>query len=344
MTKRSWILLLTLAALWGASYLFIEVALKELSAWGIVFARTLLGAAVLLPLALRRGGFGSLRGMGLLVAGTALLQVAGPFVLIAAGQVYISSSLAGILVATAPIFTALLAFRYDRAGRARGLSMVGILLGIAGVALLFGVDLGGGGMALVGGLMVTLAGLGYALGAFIVKRRFAAVQPVSLAAATSIAAALLLAPAAALTAPSQLPATDTLLALLALGALGAGVGFAIFYTLISEIGPGRASLVAYIAPGFAVVYGVSLLGEQVTLATLAGLVLIVGGSWLAAGGRPADLMSRGRGRGRSTDVPAAAPPAARRRFAPHAPAAGQAQVHAAAPEPLSTSTSTRRTP
>ena len=286
MTKRSWILLLTLAALWGASYLFIEVALADLSAWAIVFVRTLLGAAVLAPLALRRGGFGALRGTLPLVAGLALLQVAAPFVLIAAGQVWISSSLAGILVATAPIFTALLAFRYDRAERVRGLSMVGIGLGIAGVALLFGVDLGGGGMALAGGLMVTLAGLGYALGGFVVKRRFAGVRPIALAAATSIAAAGMLAPAALLTAPDQLPGTDTILALIALGTLGTGVGFAIFYTLIAEIGPSRASLVAYIAPGFAVVYGVSLLGERVTLATLAGLLLIVGGSWLAAGGRP----------------------------------------------------------
>ena len=286
MNRRYWISIGFLAALWGASYLFIELALRDLSPAAVVFLRTALAALVLLPIALRRDALRSLRGRYGAIALMALIQVAAPFVLIAAGQVWISSSLAGILVATAPIFTALLAFRYDRAERVRGLSMVGILLGIAGVALLFGVDLGGGGMALVGGLMVTLAGLGYALGGFVVKGRFAGVQPIALAAATSIAAAGMLAPAALLTAPDQLPGTDTVLALIALGTLGTGVRLPTSSTLTAATGPSRASLVAYIAPGFAVVYGVSLLGERVTLATLAGLLLIVGGSWLAAGGRP----------------------------------------------------------
>jgi drug/metabolite transporter (DMT)-like permease len=215
----------------------------------------------------------------------ALVQVAAPFLLITVGEQEISSSLTGILVATAPIFTFLLAFAIDHEERASGVGLVGVAIGIAGVALLLGVDAGGGSAALVGGLLVILASLGYALGSYYLKRRFADAQPVGVVTATMAASALMTLPFALLDLPADSPGGGAIAAVTVLGVLGTGISFVIYYELIGTVGPAKASLVAYVAPGFAVIYGVALLGESFTLATAVGLVLIVGGSWLAAEGR-----------------------------------------------------------
>jgi drug/metabolite transporter (DMT)-like permease len=178
----------------------------------------------------------------------------------------------------------LLAFWVDREELATGWRLVGIGIGIVGVALLFGVDLSGDSAALLGGLMILLASFGYAIGPLQMKRRLQGVPPVGTAAATMTLAALLLTPAVPFALPSHAPGLDTVASLLVLGAGGTGIAFLIFYTLIAEIGPGRATVVAYIAPGFSVIYGVTLLGEAFTAGTAAGLFLILAGSWLAAGG------------------------------------------------------------
>lgn len=284
MSRRAWTLLLTLASVWGASYLFIKIALDDLSPALVVFIRTGLAAAILLPIALGRGALAGLRGLAGPLALLAAVQVAGPFLLISVGEQEISSSLTGILVASAPIFTALLAVWMDHEERARGRRLVGVVAGIVGVALLLGVDLGGHGAALVGGLLVVLAGAGYALGGFYLKRRFAGVEPLGVVAGTMLASAALSLPLAAVTVPDATIGAGSIAAMAALGAVGTGVAFVIFYTLIADVGPARASLVAYIAPLFAVVYGVALLDESVSAGTFAGLGLIVAGSWLAAGG------------------------------------------------------------
>lgn len=281
---RAWTLLLTLAAIWGASYLFIEIALEDISPALVVFIRTALAAAVLLPIALRRGALAGLRPLAGPLVVLAALQVAGPFLLISVGQEEITSSLAGILVASAPIFTALLAVWIDHEERAGGARLAGVGVGIVGVALLLGVDVGGDGAALVGGLLVVIAGMGYALGGFYLKRRFSRSQPLGVVTMTMLASAVLSLPWAAVTAPDATVAAGSLAGMTVLGVVGTGLAFVIFYTLIAEVGPARASLVAYIAPLFAVFYGVVLLDEPIGLSTFAGLALIVGGSWLAAGG------------------------------------------------------------
>jgi drug/metabolite transporter (DMT)-like permease len=274
-----------LAALWGASYMFIKVALDDVSPFVVVWVRLVLAALVLLPIAYRRGALSELRPHLSTILFLSIVQVAAPFLLITFGEKHIASALAGILVASAPIFTALLAFRLDRAELATGWRLVGIMLGIVGVMLLFGVDLSGDSAALLGGLMVLLASLGYAIGPFEMKRKLQGVQPVGIAAATMTVAAVLLTPVIPFVWPSQAPGIDTVASLFVLGAGGTGIAFLIFYTLIAEVGPGRATVVAYIAPAFSVVYGVVLLDESFTAGTAAGLLLILSGSWLAAGGR-----------------------------------------------------------
>jgi drug/metabolite transporter (DMT)-like permease len=283
--RRSWFLLLLLASIWGASYMFIKIGLRDLSPSDVAFARVALAAAVLMPVAAAQG---ALRGLGgrlgiLTVLGA--VQVAGPFYLIPLGEQQISSALAGIMVATTPIFIALLAIRLDHEERSQGLRLLGVGVGIAGVVALFGLDLSGSGSAVLGGLAVVVASLGYSIGAFIFKHRLSEARPLGVVACVMTASALLLLPAALATAPSEAPGLGPAAAVAVLGVLGTGMAFVIFYRLIGSIGPARTMLVSYIAPVFAVVYGAALLGEAITAATILGLALILAGSWLAAGGR-----------------------------------------------------------
>jgi drug/metabolite transporter (DMT)-like permease len=283
--RRSWTLLGLLASIWGASYLFIKIGLEDFSPAMVVFLRTLLAAAVLAPLALARGALSGLARRWWPIVVLAAVQVAGPFLLISWGEEEISSSLAGILVASAPILTALLAVFVDRDERPTRLGAIGIGIGIVGVALLLGVDVGGDSAALVGGLAVVLASLGYALGGFYLKAKFRDTQPIGVATATMFASALLALPLALASLPSAAPGAGPIAAMAALGAGGTGLAFVIFYTLIADVGPTKASIVAYVAPVFAVFYGVAFRDEPFTLGTVVGMALILSGSWIAGQGR-----------------------------------------------------------
>jgi drug/metabolite transporter (DMT)-like permease len=283
--RRSWTLLGLLASLWGASYLFIKIGLHDFSPAMVVFLRTLLGAAVLAPLALSRGALRDLRGAVGGIVVLAALQVAVPFLLISWGEEEISSSLAGILVASTPLFTALLAIRVDHEERSHGVRLWGVVAGLVGVALLLGVDLSGTSAEALGGAAVLLAGLGYAAGALLAKRRVAHLPPTGVAAWVMVSSTVLLLPFALADLPSEAPGLGPVAAVAALGVLGTGVAFAIFYDLMARVGPARTFIVTYLAPAFAVAYGALLLDEGISASTLAGLGLIVGGSFLAAEGR-----------------------------------------------------------
>jgi drug/metabolite transporter (DMT)-like permease len=299
-SRRALAMFLTLSALWGSSYLFIEVALEDgLAPWAVVSIRTVLAALVLVPFALRMGVLGELRGRLGPVVVLGLVQAAAPLTLISFGQEHIASSLTGILVATAPIFTFLLAFALAGAERASRSRLLGVAIGIVGVALLLGVDAGGGADALVGGLLVILAAFGYAVGAWYLKRNLSGLEPVATVTGTQLVAAAVLLPLGLLHIPDAAPGVAATGSLFALGVFCTALGFVLFHSLVATEGPATASLVGYVAPGFSVLYGVTLLDERFTIATAAGLVLILGGSWLAAGG---ELPARGR------DVAAAGEP------------------------------------
>jgi drug/metabolite transporter (DMT)-like permease len=285
MTRRSWLMMVGAAAVWGASYMFIKVALDDFSEGAIVCIRTALGAAVLLALAARWNALAPLRGRwGWLVVLSAV-QVVAPFLLITFGENHVDSQLAGILVSSAPIFTALLALGFDDAERSHGWGAVGIVVGMLGVIVLFGLDLSGSGDQIFGGLMILLASFGYAVGAMLVKHRMPGIPPVGMAGGNMAISALLTLPLFLATLPDHAPSFKATGALVLLGAAGTGIAFLWFYTLITEVGPQRASIIAYIAPGFSVVYGVVLLDEAFSLAAVGGLLLILAGSWLAVQSR-----------------------------------------------------------
>lgn len=302
MDRRSWTMLLCLAAIWGASYMFIKIGVRDLSPAMVAWARIALAALVLVPIAALRGQLRLPGARVWMVVVLGAVQVAGPFLLIAEGEQEISSGLAGILVASTPLFTALLAIRLDQEERSHGARMWGIAAGLAGVGLLLGVDLSGTSAEALGGAAILLAGLGYAVGAFIAKHGLAGAPPTGIAAWVMVASTALMAPAALITAPEATPGLGPVAAVVALGVVGTGVAFAIFYDLMARVGPARTFVVTYLAPAFAVAYGALLLDEAISVSTLAGLTLIVGGSYLAAEGRLP-------GGPRPVEAPAAQPPA-----------------------------------
>src|SRR4051794_14183115 len=206
MTRRSWLMLIATAAVWGSSYMFIKVALDDFSEGAIVCLRTALGAVLLLSYAAHRGVLSDLRGRARWMAIIACVQVIGPFLLITYGETRISSSLTAILISVVPIFTALLALRFDQAERSHGWALVGIVVGIVGVALLFGLDLSGSGDELAGGGMMLAAALGYAISWMLVKHKLSGAAPEAVAGATMVVAALVTAPLLVASPPSHAPA------------------------------------------------------------------------------------------------------------------------------------------
>src|SRR4051794_9906795 len=292
-SARSWVQFGCVSLLWGVVYLLIKVAGDELSAPALTFIRAALGAAVLLPLAARRGVLGPLRRRLGAIALLAVLDVAAPFVLVAVGERSVPSSLAGMLVATVPILVALLALRFDASERFDRTRAAGLAVGLVGVGLVLGVQVAGDTSALIGAGMVLLAALLYAIASLYYKRAFAGEDALGVTTWVFVLSAGMLAVPAAFSAPSRVPGVGTIAAVVALGVFCTAVVFVLWYSLIADIGAGRATVVTYVNPAIAVVLGALLLDEPLSGGGIAGLLLIVAGSWLSTGGNvPPRLLRR----------------------------------------------------
>ncbi|MDP3712048.1 MAG: EamA family transporter [Mycobacteriales bacterium] len=281
MDRRSFTVLLLLAATWGSSYLFIAVALEDLGPSVITFLRLALGAAVVVAMAARERVLSRLRGRLRAVTALGVVQLGAPLLLIAVGEQDIPSALAGTLVAATPVFSALIT-----RGASTPVQLAGVAVGFVGVALLLGLDAtaaGDGGLK--GALLVVLAALGYAVGAAWLARSFADLPRLATLSGTMTTSALLLLPLALLDLPTRAPDVETVASVAALGVLGTGVAFVLFYRLVATVGPTKSLLVTYLAPVFAVGYGALLLDERIVASTATGLGLVLGGAYLA-GARP----------------------------------------------------------
>jgi drug/metabolite transporter (DMT)-like permease len=289
MTPRQIGLLAALSAIWGGSYLLIKYALEDLSAPMIVWARAAIAAVVLVVLIRATMGAGAVRGVAhelrarprpALLLG--VVAVALPFTLITLGELAVPSGLTAVLISPASLFVALFAPWIDPSERIDRRQAVGMVTGLAGVALVVGVE----SVQTLGQLLGALAMLGaaasYALSSFVVKRRYGHMAAMQTSLASIAVAAVLTLPLALATLPSAMPGARALLSVLVLGSVGTALAFVIFYKLINEVGAGRASLVSYLAPGVALFYGALLLDEPITVAAIAGLALILGGVAIAA--------------------------------------------------------------
>ncbi len=281
MTPRAWCLFALSSAIWGVPYLFIRVAVDAgVPPAFIAWARVALAAALLLPFALRRGALRGLRGRSGAIAAYAACEIAVPFVLIAMGERYISSSLTAILIATMPLFVALLSLRLSTADQPTGLRLLGLVIGLGGVVALLGVDVAGRPTELLGAALVLVATLGYAAAPIIVSRRLADLDPLGPVAASLTVSAIALLPAVLARPPQAIPAS-ALWAIAVLGVVCTALGLVVFFQLIAEAGPSRASVITYINPLVAVLLGLVALDEHLGAMSVAGLALILGGSWLS---------------------------------------------------------------
>jgi drug/metabolite transporter (DMT)-like permease len=281
-SRRDLGLLLALSAIWGSSFLFIKVGVEELEPAVVAFGRLAVGFVVLLPIVLARREAPDVRGLwvSFLVLGT--LNNALPFWLLGFAETRIDSGLAGVIQAAAPIFTVLLAMWIDPSQSVRGVRLAGVCLGFLGVALLVGVQDGG---ELVGALAVVGTALCYALAVLYAGRAVRSVPPLQVSIGQLAVGTLLVTPFALLQLPSEAPSAKVIGAIAALGALGTGVAYLLYFALITRAGASRAILVTYLVPAFALVYGAVLLDEPVTASALGGLALILGGTALATGAR-----------------------------------------------------------
>jgi len=306
MTPRGWALFAAASVIWGVPYLFIKLAVEDLSPGFVAWSRVVLAAAILLPIAWRRG---ALRGLPLRwLTAFALLEITIPFPLIAFGEQRVSSSLAAILIAAVPLVVAFLALRFDRGEQPTRTRFIGMLIGLGGVVALMGIDIGGRGSELLGAAAVLTATLGYACGPLIAKRHLTSRDPMGPVAGALGIASIMLLPFALGGRPTEAPSGEALASVVVLGLVCTAVGFLVFFRLIAEIGPSRATIITYVNPVVALALGVAILDEHVTTGVAAGLLLILAGSWLSTDGRLppglAAVVTRVRGRSASGRAPA----------------------------------------
>jgi drug/metabolite transporter (DMT)-like permease len=286
MSARHASLLAALAAIWGGSYLLIKYALDGFSAAAIVSFRCLLASAVLYA-ALRATGaarpaLSDLRARPAWALILSLSAVAAPFMLITFGEHVVPSGLTAVLISPTSLFVALLAPAIDASERIDRRQAAGMALGLAGVAMVVGVESVHTTGELLGALAMIGAAAFYGLSTFVVKGRFGHMASMQTSWISVTLAGAITLPVAIATTPGHSPTLGAGAALLALGAVGTALAFVIFYKLINEIGAGRAALVSYLAPGVALFYGAVFRDETITVAAVAGLVLILGGVYIAS--------------------------------------------------------------
>jgi drug/metabolite transporter (DMT)-like permease len=303
MTRKGWVLFIAMSVIWGIPYLFIKIALLELNPGVVVFARVGIAALVLIPIAIYQGVLRPLRKRWLMIVGLACVQIVGPFLLISFGEQHITSSLTSLLIATDPILVALLALRFDPGERVTGLRFVGLLIGIVGVAVLLGFDVGGDEQKLFGAAMVLLAALGYAASALLIKRpTISALPSLGVVSFMCLTTTIVLLPLAVLQRPNKIPDAEVLASLLVLGLICTALAYLIFFALIAEVGASRGTVITYVNPAVAVFLGITLLGEPLNVAIIIGFLLILLGSWLSTGGAIPLKSLRRRRQQRPTNV------------------------------------------
>jgi drug/metabolite transporter (DMT)-like permease len=285
-SSRAWATFGAVSVLWGIPYLFIKVAVDDgVPPVFLAWVRVMLASSLLLALAWRAGTLSSVRGHWRWLAVFAVAEITVPFPLIAAGEQRVSSSLAAIIIATAPLFVAVLALRFDATERVTGRRLTGLLIGLGGVVALVGIDVAGKTDELIGTGLIVLAACGYAIGPMVLKRKLADLDARATMGGSLAIAALVLAIPAALSVPSEVPTPEALGSLVVLGLICTALAFVVFSVLIREAGPSRALVITYVNPVVAVALGVAILGERPGAGAVAGLLLILAGSWLSTDGR-----------------------------------------------------------
>jgi drug/metabolite transporter (DMT)-like permease len=287
MAPRNVALLAALSAIWGSSYLLIKYALEDFEAPFIVWARTALAALVVLAAlgASARPALAHVRRAPGWSAVLGLVSVGLPFILITYGEHTVPSGLTAVLISPASLFVALFAILIDHSERVDRVQAAGMVLGLAGVALVVGVE----SVSTLGELLGALAMIGaaalYGISGFVVKAHFGGLNAMQTSLISITAASLMTLPPAVATWPDHMPGLRAVVAVIFLGGIGTAAAFVIYYRLLREVGAARASLVSYLSPGIALFYGALLLDERITPLAIAGCAVILAGVAIAARAR-----------------------------------------------------------
>jgi len=278
MSRRGLALFGVMCVIWGIPYLLIRVAVRELTPAFLVFARTGFAALLLLPLAARRGELRVLLPRWRSLVLFAIAEIAVPWLLLSRAELRLTSSLTGLLVAAVPLVGAVVTAAAGSADRLDGRSWLGLLVGIFGVAALVGLDFGRVGVVPL--LEVCVVVVGYATGPMILSRRLSGLPSLGIVAASLTLTAVAYAPVAAVQVPAHVR-LDVILSVAGLAVICTALAFLLFFDLIAEVGPVRATVITYVNPAVAAVLGVTALGERFTPGMGLGFALVLGGSVLA---------------------------------------------------------------
>ena len=289
MTRRGWLLFGAMGVIWGIPYLLIKVAVEHVAPPVVVFGRTSLASALLLAIASRTGAARAALTRWRWVLAFAAIEMAVPWLALTDAERRLPSGLTGLLVACVPLFGTFIAYLLGDHTALRPAPLAGIAIGLGGVALLVGRDLGGDGHGIPwwSVLEVMLVCICYATGPFIVSLRLSDVPSMGVVALSLAAVAITFAPIAWWVRPVHAPPASAWAAIIGLAVICTAIAFVLFFALIDNIGPARATLITFVNPAVAVALGAIVLGEQITLATMGGFCLVVTGCWLAARPRAA---------------------------------------------------------
>jgi drug/metabolite transporter (DMT)-like permease len=279
MTRRGLILFALMCVLWGIPYLLIRVAVRELSPETLVFARTAIAALLLVPVAFARGELRAVvrRWFPLLVF--AAVEIALPWVLLSSAETHVSSSLAALMIAAVPLVGAAVARTTGDRERLGSSSAIGLLVGMAGVGVIVGFHVGGASATAL--VELALVVVGYAVGPILLSRYLAGLPALGVIAVSLGISAIVYAPIAAFSMPDEVPSGRVLGSVAGLAIACTAVAFVLFFALIAEIGPVRATVITYVNPAVAALLGVTILGESFTVSMGFGFVLVLLGSVLA---------------------------------------------------------------
>lgn len=277
MSRKGWALFIAMSLIWGVPYLMIKVAVDELEPASIVLGRTAIGAALLLPLAAMRGQLRPVLGRWRILIVFAVVEICIPWLMLGYAEQRISSSLTGLLVAAVPLVGAVMvkATGHETLSSRR---VVGLLIGLAGVAALVGFDVGSGNIAAA--LAVGAVAICYAAGPLILSRYLSDLPGLGVVASSLLVAALIYTPLGLVQWPGAVE-TDTWMSVVGLAVICTATAFVVFFRLIAEVGPARATVITYVNPVVALALGVIVLNESVTVFTAIGFALILAGSVLA---------------------------------------------------------------
>jgi len=277
-TRRGLLLFIAMCVIWGMPYLLILVAVRELSPAVLVLARTTLAAALLLPLAAWRGELRSLAGHWPPLLAFAAIEIAIPWVLLGAAEQHVSSSLTALVIAGVPLVATVLALTTGTRERPAPVNVVGLGIGVAGVAAIVGLNVDGAPLPF---LALAVVAVCYAVGPAILQRWLSGLPAMGVIAASLAVTAVAYVPIAAFSLPSEMPSAKALGSVVGLAVVCTAIAFVCFFALIAEVGPVRATVITYVNPAVAAVLGVVILDEHLTPAMLAGFALVLVGSALA---------------------------------------------------------------